>query len=106
MEFRLLGAHGGVDAPDDHLLATHAEAVGDVVGAGRGGRHAGDPHQVAVGIQVQRLDLLLDHGHLVARGRQRGDVQEGDLGKADHAVRPARKVLFLGWGDQQHFHTG
>ncbi len=56
-----------VHAPHDHLHPAAAEMVGDFVGAGRGGGHRGDAHEVGGLVQVQRLDLFVLDRYLPTR---------------------------------------
>ncbi len=103
----VLRAQGGVVAASDQDPAPPAKLGRDLIRPRRQRRHECDADDVAIRIEVQRLDVLVHDSHLVfARGESRHYGQRQDA-EAEH--RPARHFglvwrhanLLAGRQDQQ-----
>ena len=84
---RLVGGERGVESADHDLLAPAAELVGDLVGARRLVRHAGQADDVAGLVEGDLFVQVVLDRHVDARRRQGREVGER------HPQQPSRLVL-------------
>ena len=84
----LVGREGRVRAARDDDLAAAPELGGEAVGLGREAAEERQRDQVGVGVEIDRLDLLVDHAHAVPRRGDRRQVNAGDRRHEVHLVPP------------------
>jgi hypothetical protein len=75
---RFVGREGGVRSSCHHQLAAPLELGRQAVGLGREAAEEGEGDEVGVGVEVNRLDLLVDDSDLVLRRRDRRQMDARD----------------------------
>jgi hypothetical protein len=78
----LVRAHRNVNASQHHLFAATPEKIGQLIRGGGHVRHGRNPHQIGVGIEIDRLDAFI--------GDARFDVWRSN-GRENRQVKPRKR---------------
>ena len=78
MPQRLIRRKGDVRTAGDDRLSAASEFVGKAVGLRRESGKEGECDEIGVGVEVDRLHLLVNHTNLVARRRQGRQMNTSD----------------------------
>ena len=101
---RFLRHIGSVDAAHDHRDAALPEMAGDLVGARRERRHAGDADEIGVRVEVELLDRFVDDLDLVMIRRIGRDHRQVERRNRQHLDVRVQAALERRIDEQNFFH--
>ncbi len=101
---RLVGQRRNVHAAHDHFDAAPAVVIGDLIGPRRDRRHGGNPHQIGLLLQIQRLHFLVENPDFPIGRGQGGHLQQPEHRQPEVEVLAHQAVLGDGGNEQQTFH--